>query len=309
MSAGKMHADEVAIDPSLVRRLLEAQFPRWAHLPIETVRSAGTDNAIYRLGTSMAVRLPRIAWATGQVEKEQQWLPILASHLPIAIPVPLAKGAPGDGYPWHWSICRWLEGHDALTEPIADLGQAARQLAEFIIALQGVDPTDGPPPGPNNSFRGVPLAKRDTRTREAILELRRLDVFDGDTAAAATEVWEAALHATPSSGPPVWIHGDLQGGNLLVQHGRLSAVIDFGCLGVGDPACDLIVAWNFFDAQTREVFRATLQVDDATWARGRGWGLSTAVIALPYYLHTNPAIVRNAWYRINEVLADHRLGA
>jgi aminoglycoside phosphotransferase (APT) family kinase protein len=299
MSAGKMHADEVDVDVSLVGRLLAVQFPQWADLPIEPVHSAGTDNAIYRLGSEMAVRLPRIEGATGQVDKEQQWLPRLAPHLPLAIPVPLAKGRPGEGYPWQWSVYQWLEGETATNEGLADLGQAARDLAHFVAALHGIDPTSGPAPGAHNSFRGVPLSTRDAETRAAIAELSGML----DTG-AVTAAWETALQTPAWHGPPVWIHGDLAPLNLLVQRGRLSAVIDFGCLGVGDPACDLIVAWNLLSAQTRDVFRAALSVDDATWARGRGWALSVGLIALPYYQSSNPVLADIARRTIAEVLAD-----
>src|SRR5438034_8671638 len=158
-----MHADELDIASALVGRLLSAQSPRWAHLPLEPVQSAGTDNAIYRLGDDMAVRLPRIDWAVGQVETEHRWLPRLAQHLPLAVPVPLAKGIPGQGYPWHWSVHRWLEGENATVARIADLGQAATDLARFVAALHQIDPVGGPP-----ASRGVPLAMRDQPTREAI---------------------------------------------------------------------------------------------------------------------------------------------
>jgi aminoglycoside phosphotransferase (APT) family kinase protein len=296
-----MHSDEVDTDVSLVGRLLAAQFPQWADLPIEPVRSAGTDNALYRLGEDMVVRLPRIHWATGQVDKEQRWLPRLAPHLPLAIPVPLAMGAPAEGYPWHWSVYRWLAGETATVERVADLRQAATDLARFIAALQRIDPTGGPPPGPNNSHRGEPLATRDAQTRAAIASLHGM--LD---AGAVTAAWEAALAAPTWQGPPVWIHGDLQAGNLLARQGRLSAVIDFGCLGVGDPACDLQVAWNFLSAETRDVFRAALQVDAATWARGRGWALSVGLIALPYYQNTNPILAGISRHAIDEVLADQK---
>lgn len=304
MSAGNMHGDEVVTDVSLVGRLLAAQFPRWADLPIEPVPSAGTDNALYRLGDDMAVRLPRIHWATAQVEKEHQWLPKLAPLLPLAIPVPLAMGMPGEGYPWHWSVYRWLEGENATMDRIADPRQAATELAQFIAALRRIDTTGGPPPGPHNFFRGVPLEMRDAETRAAIAALH--DTLDAD---AATAAWEAALQAPAWPGPPVWIHGDLQSGNLLAVQGRLSGVIDFGGLGVGDPACDLMVAWNLLSAETRDVFRATLLVDDATWARGRGWALSVGLIALPYYRSTNPVLAGISRRAIDEVLADQQHAA
>ena len=303
MPTEKMHADEVDTDVSLVGRLLAAQFPRWADLPIKPFPSAGTDNALYRLGDDMAVRLPRIHWATGQVDKEHRWLPRLAPLLPLAIPVPLAKGTPGEGYPWHWSVYRWLDGENATIERITDPGQAATELARFVAALQRIDATGGPPPDAHNSFRGEPLARRDAATRAAIVSLA--GTLDGD---AVTAAWDAALQAPVWHGPPVWIHGDLQSGNLLSVQGRLNAVIDFGCLGVGDPASDLMVAWNLLSAETRDVFRAALPVDEATWARGRGWALSVGLIALPYYHRSNPVLAGISRRAIEEVLADHTHG-
>jgi len=296
-----MHADEVDTDASLVRRLLAALFPDWADLPIERVRSGGTDHAIYRLGDDLCVRLPRIEWAIAQVDKEHQWLPRLAPHLPLAIPVPLAKGMPAEGYPWRWSVCRWLPGENATVEPIADLLQAAAALAQFVAALQRIDTTGGPRPGPHNFGRGVALAIRDAYTRAAIAKLD--NVLDTE---AVTAAWDADLNAPAWDGPPAWIHGDLHPGNLLVDRGQLSAVIDFGGLGVGDPACDFAAAWTLFSGESRVAFRTALSIDDASWARGRGWALSTGLIALPYYLHTNPVIVAMARRQIDEVLADHK---
>ena len=304
MCARKMHAEEVDTDVSLVGRLLAAQFPQWSGLPIEPVHSAGTDNAIYRLGDDMAVRLPRIQRATGQVDKEHQWLPRLAPLLPLAIPIALAKGMPAEGYPWRWSVYKWLAGETATIERIADLRQAAIALAQFVAALQRIDPTGGPPPGVHNFGRGVPLALRDAATRTAIASLEGM--IDTD---AVTVAWEAALKAAAWNRPPVWIHGDLLPGNLLVERGRLSGVIDFGGLGVGDPACDLMVAWTLFSDESRSVFRAVLSVDEATWTRGRGWALSWALIYIPYYLDSNPIGVSTALHAINEVLADHRHAA
>jgi aminoglycoside phosphotransferase (APT) family kinase protein len=247
----------------------------------------------------MAVRLPRVHWAVAQVEKEQLWLPQLASQLPLAIPVPLAKGTPAEGYPWEWSVYRWLEGENATLERIADGRRLAIDLAEFVAALQRIDADGGPLAGPHNSFRGMPLALRDAPTRAAIAALA--STID---ARAATAAWEAALEVPAWHGSPVWIHGDLQSGNLLAMHGRLSAVIDFGCLGVGDPAADLIVAWNLLSAEARDVFRTTLGSDHATWARGRGWALSIGLIALAYYQKTNLVLAGISRYAIDRVLSD-----
>jgi aminoglycoside phosphotransferase (APT) family kinase protein len=297
--ARKMHADEVDTDVSLVRRLLTAQFPQWASLPVEPVPSAGTVNAIYRLGDDMAVRLPRVYRFASDLEKEQHWLPKLAPHVPLAIPEPLAKGRPGEGYPWLWAVYRWLEGETWTTDRISDLREAAGDLAQFITALQRIDTTSGPRPRPGGA--GAPLQERDHFVRAAIAASRGMVDTDAVTAA-----WDAALKAPLWDGPPVWVHADLsRPGNLLVVGGRLSAVIDFGALSVGDPACDLLAAWTLFSGESRDVFRAALSVDDATWERGRGWAL-TYVQAVAYYRDTNPIIVAEARHAIDEVLADHR---
>jgi len=297
MGAGKMHPDETPVDLALVRGLLAAQFPQWAGLTVEPVDSSGTDNAMYRLGEDMAVRLPRIDWAAGNVEREQQWLPLLAPLLPVPVPVPLGKGKPAEGYPWDWSIVRWLKGENPVVNNIANPDRLGEDLAEFIIALRQIDPTDGPPAG-----RGVPLSTRDTPTRAAIEQLHGMI----DTA-AVTSAWEFALNLPEWSGPVTWLHGDLSPGNILIADNRLSGVIDFGGLGVGDPTVDLIVAWNMLPAAARSTFWAALQVDDATWKRGRGWALSIALIQLPYYMDTNPPLAANARYVIREVLSDHAL--
>ena len=296
-----MHADEIDTNVSLVIQLLITQFPQWANLPIEPARSAGTGNTLYRLSDDMVVRLPRIPSAVEQVEKEQKWLPILAPLLPLNIPIPLAKGKPSDDYPWHWSVYRWIEGEDAIAASIANPRQTAIDLAQFIVALQQIDVTGGPPPGQHNFYRGVPLALRDQQTRTAIAVLH--DVLDTDE---VTTAWNTAIEAPVWNGAPVWLHGDLHPGNLLVQQGRLSGIIDFGGAGVGDPACDVMAAWTLLSAEDRAVFREVLQVDDATWARGCGWALSFGLIALPYYQTTNPALAGIARRAINEVLADHK---
>jgi aminoglycoside phosphotransferase (APT) family kinase protein len=294
-----MHADELDIDVALVRRLLATQFPRWAGLSVARVESSGTDNAIFRLGDDLVVRMPRIRAAVPQVEKEQRWLPRLAPHLPLEIPAPLAKGDPGEGYPWPWSVYRWIEGETATLDRIANPVDAAITLAEFVSALHRVDSTGAPAPGRHNFFRGLPLVARDPYTRQAIAALEGML----DTAAVTAE-WEAALRAPAWSGAPVWIHGDLAPGNLIAAAGALRGVIDFGGLGAGDPACDLIVAWNLFTAESREGFRAAMSVDAATWARGRGWALSIALIQLPYYKDSNPRLAASARRTIAELLAN-----
>ena len=294
MAGSKMHDDEVETDVGLVARLLADQFPKWANLPIEPVRSAGTDNALYRLGPDMTVRMPRIDWAVNAVDREHRWLPRIAPLLPVAIPVPLGTGEPGQGYPYPWSIYPWLKGENPAVGQLADPDGLARDLAGFVAALHAIDPAGGPRGG-----RGVPLEQRESPTRAAIKALQ--GTIDP---AAVTTAWEAALQVPAWDGPPVWAHGDLSPGNLLIVEGRLSAVIDFGTLGIGDPAVDLIVAWNLLPVATRAVYREALRIDDHTWQRGRGWALSIALIQLPYYHRTNPILAENARYVIAEVLAD-----
>lgn len=291
----KMHADEYEIDIALVQRLLAKQFPHWANLPLKPVTSAGTDNALYRLGQDMVVRLPRIDWAVGDVDKEWQWLPKIAPFLPVAISKPIAKGSPTEEYPWPWAVYHWLEGSNPVACHLPDPVLLTHDLIAFIQALHNIDLPNGP-----ISNRGVPLKQRqDIETRKA---LKQLDgMIDVETAIA---LWEEALQVPKWSGPSVWVHGDLSPGNLLIHNGKLCGVIDFGNLGIGDPACDLIIAWNLLPARMRDTFRKGLGVDDATWYRGRGWALSIALVALPYYKDTNPPLANNARYVIREILED-----
>jgi aminoglycoside phosphotransferase (APT) family kinase protein len=289
-----MHADELDIDASLVRRMLARQFPEWGELPIEPVESAGTENAIFRLGRELTARLPRRPHSAAPLENAHRWVPLLAPRLPLAAPLPVALGEADEEFPVRWSVQRWLDGAPATPETLNDLGRAAVDLAGFIRALRRIDVDGGP-----RSARGRPLAALDEGVREAIGALRAK--VDTD---AVTGAWEAALAVPEWSGPPRWFHGDLYDGNLLAVGGRLAGVLDFGAAGVGDPACDLIVAWSLFSGDTRAVFRDALGVDDAMWARGRGWALAVALNALPYYADTNPVMVANSTRRVSEVLAE-----
>ena len=303
MTAGNTHLDREVINVALVERLIAAQLPQWADLPISPAVPQGWDNRTFRLGEDMSVRLPSAAVYVPQVEKEHRWLPKLAPHLPLPIPVPLAKGAPGEGYPFPWSVYRWLGGETASAGRIADMRRFATALAEFLTALGQIYPTGGPPPGRHNFFRGGPLTVYDAETRQALAALEgRIDT------GAAGAVWDAAL-AAAWHGPPVWFHGDVASRNLLVEEGRLSAIIDFGTSGVGDPACDLAIAWTLFRSESREACRKALQPDDATWARGRGWALWKALITLAGYLRTDPEKAGEARLVIDEVLDDHESGA
>ncbi|MEU8772882.1 aminoglycoside phosphotransferase family protein [Streptomyces sp. NPDC048606] len=291
-----MHADEVDIDEALVERLVAAQFPQWADLPVTAVRSAGTDNAMYRLGSRLAVRLPRVPGSVDQVARENRWLPRLAPHLPLAVPAPVGAGVPGEGFAFPWSVYGWLDGEDLFDAPLTDLGGAAVELGRFVAALRRIDTTGGP-----RSFRGGPVAARDAGVRAAIRDLGADGVLDADAAGA---VWEETLALPQWEGAPVWLHGDLLPGNLLGREGRLAAVIDFGCVGVGDPACDTMAAWTLLTPETRGAFREAVEVDDATWARGRGWALAFGLTAEHYYRVTNPVLAAVAHRAVAQVLSD-----
>jgi aminoglycoside phosphotransferase (APT) family kinase protein len=298
-------SDAVHVDIPQVERLVAAQFPEWAGRPVTPVPSSGVDNITFRLGDVMLIRMPRFARWTGQVTREQRWLPLLAPNLPLAVPEPLGKGRPGEGYPFSWSIYRWIEGSNADLANLADPGQAAVDLADFLLALREVDATDGPPPEWSNGFRGVGLHDHRDSPVVASRMRERIAVLDGFfDVEAVTEVWQAGLDAPAWDAPPVWVHGDPVAANMLARDGRLAAVIDFGTLAVGDPACDLIAAWGFLPAGARDSFRKLLSVDDATWARGRVWGLtsllpSEATLADP----PRAAAARQA---LEEIVADFR---
>ena len=285
-----MHADELELDEVLVRRLVDGQFPHWADLSLRRIEPAGTDNAIFRLGDALALRLPRRKGRTEPGGKELDWLPTLSPLLPLEIPVPIVQGRPSADYPWFWDVHTWVEGETAPVEEI-DAIQAARDLAALVAALQQVDPA-GAPRG-----RGIPLAERDPEFR------RFLERFEGDRAVAVE--WERALAAPPWEGPPVWHHGDLDARNWLVRQGRICAVIDWATMGVGDPACDVMVAWKLHSREARDAFREALPTDDATWERARGWAVSQAVGALSYYTpENNPTLYREAQSWLELVLSE-----
>jgi aminoglycoside phosphotransferase (APT) family kinase protein len=296
MAAVKMHEDRIETTTDLVRRLLATQFPHWSDLPVQPVQESGTDHALYRIGDALVARLPIIERAVDQAESDRRWLPLLAPSLTLPIPVPLAVGKPGEGYPWPCLVVPWITGETPNGDNL-DLAPAAVTLARFVTALHGIQPGDGPVK--SGTTRGVPLAHLDEGIRLLIQELGD----DIDTA-AVTRVWGEAVAAPRWDGPLVWIHGDIQPGNLIVRRRCLAAVIDFSGLGLGDPAPDLAPAWNLFDRETRTIFRDISGYDDATWARGKGWVLAPALQGLRYYRNSRPDFVAAARHRIDAVLAD-----
>jgi aminoglycoside phosphotransferase (APT) family kinase protein len=296
------------ITPAIAARLIAEQFPQWSDLSVLPVALDGWDNTTFRLGGELSVRLPSADAYVAQIEKEHRWLPILARELPLAIPEPVAMGRPGSGFPRPWSIYRWIDGDHASADRIANLTVFAADLAGFLAALYAVDASGGPAPGMHSFFRGGPVDTWDALTRESIELLA--DEIDADV---ATDVWEAALASTWDRSP-VWVHGDVVESNLLVADGALRAVIDFGCAAVGDPACDLMMAWTSFAGQSNEVFRSGVDLDDATWARGRGWALWKALITLAKEKRgeadADGTARRFGWRRsarevVDAVLADH----
>jgi aminoglycoside phosphotransferase (APT) family kinase protein len=291
------------IDERLARRLVDGQFPQWSGLPVRRVEVDGWDNRTFRLGSELTVRLPSGDWYSQQVEKEQRWLPLLAPQLPLPIPEPVARGEPDDGYPYAWSVYRWLEGELASRAPIGDLTRFATDLAGFLVALEAADARGGPLPGEHNFHRGDSLAHYEREAIEAVEALG--GEIDRD---AVLRVW-ADARATEWEREPVWFHGDVAVNNLLVREGRLAAVLDFGSSGIGDPACDMVIAWTFLPEAAAERFRRERGADPGTWSRGRGWALWKSLItmvgALEEDRHDDAAVRRR---EIGRVIADHARG-
>jgi aminoglycoside phosphotransferase (APT) family kinase protein len=292
----RLHEGQLDTTPELVRRLLEDQFPELAGLRIRRVAESGTDHDLYRVGDDLLARLPILERDGDQAEQDDRWLRVLAPHLPLQIPETVAVGRPGPGYPWPWSVVRWVEGATADDHNI-DRVKAAGDLGGFVAALQRVATTGATVH--SGMTRGAPLRNLDPVTRPLIAELAgEID------AAGAARVWDEAVAAPPWHGPPVWVHGDLQPGNLIARKRRLTAVIDFGGIGVGDPAVDLMPAWNMFDGTSRDAFLDAVGHDEATRARGRGWVLAPALQGLGYYRQTFPEFSEACRRRIAAVIAD-----
>ncbi|AKR57487.1 Aminoglycoside phosphotransferase [Devosia sp. H5989] len=268
-------SDKFPVDTALVERLVRTQFPQWADLAIRPVASSGWDNFTFHLGDTMKVRLPSASGYAEQTDKEFSWLPRLAPQLPLPVPVPLAVGDPAQDYPWRWAVYEWIEGETAMQRQPTDRVALARGVGAFLRALQAIDTAGGPPPGPHNFWRGGPLEIYADEARAALAALEgRIDT------ATAKAILDEALAST-FAGKPVWVHGDIAPGNLLLDaEGNLKAVLDFGCCAVGDPACDLVLAWTLLDGESRRAFEDEVGADEAMWARARGWGIWKAMIVL-----------------------------
>jgi aminoglycoside phosphotransferase (APT) family kinase protein len=299
MPPPRLHEDEVDIDASLARRLLAEQMPGYCALPLRRIASGGTDNAVFRLGDHLTMRMPLHPSAVDGLLKEVRWLPVIAPHVRLAVPEVASIGEPSDDYPFPWAVVRWLEGEDALTGQIRSVRETAFTLGRFITQLQGIDTADAPLPGTEGFVRGLPLVGRDSTFRTALGQCEGLVNIE-----RVRQIWDDALAAPEWDLAPVWLHGDLIPGNLLLRDGRLVGVLDFGAMATGDPAYDVTPAWHLLDRDTRPAFREIIGADDATWRRARGLVVSGAVIALTYYLHSNPSMVATARRGIREAVAD-----
>ncbi len=294
-----MLSDVPEINLTLAQQLIHEQFPQWSGLSLDPVASAGTDNALFRLGEQMVLRLPYRAFSLTAADKEKIWLPILGPALTLKVPIPIAQGKPTPEYPFDWAIYPWLEGEDLWHTAAIDLKQLAVDIGKFVVELRQIRPAENLGYGKHNFYRGGPLIHSDKPVRDAIAACgERIDQQ------RITSIWQHVL-AQPTAEADYWIHGDLHPGNLLAHDGKLSAVIDFGLLGVGDPACDLMPAWNLLDEASRVHFKALTGIDEACWIRGQGWALRQALMALPYYWDTNPTMVAMSQHIIAELLSEY----
>lgn len=285
------------ITVDLVKELIDSQFPEFSDLEIKKVEKSGNDNRTFHLGDNMSIRLPSGTSYASQVEKELKWIPIFKNHINLTIPSPVAKGLPSSEYPFNWVINHWIEGETVNYENVNDLKELAVDLARFLKELQSIDASLGPVAGEHNFYRGGSLKVYDSETREAFIKLK--DVFDVNI---LEKIWNASLQSKYEH-KPVWVHGDVAIGNLLIENGKLVSVIDFGILGTGDPACDYVMAWTFFDSQSRKVFKEELNCDEETFNRAKGWALWKALIS--YNINDrNSSSSLWALRCINEILKD-----
>ena len=286
------------VDDKLARTLIDSQFRQWSRFPLEKFISSGTDHIIYRLGDELAVRFPVSTAAGDQAAKEQIWLPRMTGFA-VVIPKVIGVGHPANEFPFAWSVMNWVYGNDATTDAIVDWVKAANDLGQFVTELRNQNSFGAPMAGKHNAFRGTALINLDHIARNAIDALG--DVFDQ---ANLLHIWEQALDVHPWTAPPVWIHGDIHAANIVMRNGHIAGIIDFGLMGVGDPACDLAPAWSFLPSHARDTFRAAADVDDKTWQRGKGWGFYIGVIALSYYRNRNPILSDIAEKAIQAVIED-----
>ena len=288
------------IDVALVQNLIASQIPQWKNLPISPVVNGGWDNRTFHLGKSMLIRIPSAERYAQKIEKEFRWLPILSPLLSYNIPKPLVMGKPDETYPWNWGVYTWIEGETVASCKNIDLNQFAHDLALFLKSFHTIDIAGGPEAGAHNFYRGGSLQAYDAEVQQAITILKnKIDVE------LVKKIWKEAL-TNHWHHDPVWVHGDIAAGNLLVQHGKLTAVIDFGGLAIGDPACDLAIAWTLFKNESRETFKHILSFDSDTWLRGQAWALWKALIIAADITQTNASEGKQCWYIIDTILKDNK---
>lgn len=292
---------DIEITPLLAKELVLEQFPQWSDLSVKMVEPGGVDNRTFRLGQDMLIRMPSASGYALQAAKEQKWLPALASHLSVAIPKPIAMGQPSKNYPWEWSIYQWIEGESVnnFFADSLDLQAIALQLAQFLNELHKIDTANAPKAGAHNYYRGCHPLVYDNEVRAAIVKLK--NIVDTN---ASLSVWEKAINSKWKK-DPVWIHGDLSSGNILLKNQKLTAVIDFGCMGVGDPACDLVIAWTLLKNDSRNIFKSTLHLDKDSWNRAKGWALWKALITASSLKDRGCAEFIKQQEIIDEVLKDN----
>lgn len=306
-----LHDNEITITTALVRQLVDEQLPNYVALPLTPLRESGSSNLLFRLGNELLLRFPRQPGGGVAINKELHWLPQISPHLPIATPEIVALGQPAANYPEHWSVVRWLEGdlpiacspQDPATPQRSSL---AIDLADTIVALRSIDVTAAAAQDPSlRWYRGRPLAEFDSATRRNIQRCRSLTGLDLDMDKASA-IWDDALKVPEAHGIAAdrWYHSDLVAENLLLTNGRLSAVLDFGGLAVGDPTIDLHGAWEVLDAPARAVFRKRVRATDAQWLLGRAWALGVALGAFTYYWNTMPGRRRDRLAMARSVIAD-----
>lgn len=308
-----LHEDEIPVDISLVRRLVDNQFPQYANLPLHKFGATGSTNIQFRLGADLLVRLPRQPNSRATIEKELHWTPIIGKHLPVAVPQFVGVGEPALGYSEPWLIVRWLAGDHPTVCNSAETNaeqqsQLAADLAETILALRDIDlPTNALDDPRLKNYRGRALEYYDQQMRRNIDACRSIEGLDLDLDAALA-IWEDALKypSSSESRSDTWYHSDLVAENLLLTNGRLTGLLDFGALAIGDPTIDLHGAWELFDRPAREIFRLKMGATDGEWVRGRAWALAVALMTFPYYWNMLPGRINDRLAMARSVLAESR---
>ena len=285
------------ISSETVRRLVDRQLPQWAKLPVTPVLEQGNDNRTFRLGDELAVRLPSAAAYVAGLAKEDRCLPLLAQHLSTAVPVPVATGVPGADYPYPWSVRRWITGTTPERDSDLDRVGLAEDVGGFLRELRSVPQGEGPVAGAHSFYRGCHPTVYGDQVQQSLVQLS--DRVDAQVCQA---IWRESV-STAWPFEPVWFHGDLASANLLTVHGRLAAVIDFGTCGVGDPACDLVIAWTLFAGKERDAFRSAVGLPEDAWARARGWALWKALVTV---CDPTSSLFAQQTHALRELLAERR---